>query len=33
MIMWYTPDITIVKMEFHMGEKLVSRTEVTAIKK
>jgi hypothetical protein len=33
MIMWYAPDITIVKMEFHMGEKLVSRTEVTAIKK
>jgi hypothetical protein len=33
MIMWYAPEITIVKMEFHMGEKLVSRTEVTAIKK
>lgn len=33
MIMWYAHDITIVKMEFHMGEKLMSRTEVTAIKK
>jgi hypothetical protein len=33
MIMWYAPEITIVKMEFHMGEKLISRTEVTAIKK
>lgn len=33
MIMWYAPEITIVKMEFHMGEKLVSKTEVTSIQK
>jgi hypothetical protein len=33
MTFWYSPDVTIVKMEFHMGEKLITRTEITAIKK
>jgi hypothetical protein len=33
MTFWYSPDVTIVKMEFRMGEKLVSRSEITAIKK
>ena len=33
MICWYAPDVTIIKMEFHMGDKLITRTEVTAIKK
>jgi hypothetical protein len=33
MICWYVPDVTIIKMEFHMGNKLISRTEITAIKK
>jgi uncharacterized protein (DUF2384 family) len=33
MICWYAPDVTIIKMEFHMGDKLVTRTEVTDIKK
>jgi hypothetical protein len=33
MICWYVPDVTIIKMEFHMGDKLVTRSEVTAIKK
>ena len=33
MICWYVPDVTIIKMEFHMGDKLVTRSEITAIKK
>ena len=33
MIFWYAPGITIIKMEFFMGDKLVTRSEVTGIKK
>lgn len=33
MIFWYAPGITIIKMEFFMGDKLVTRNEVTGIKK
>lgn len=32
-IIWYTPELTILKMEMYMGDKLQSRTEVTKIKK
>jgi hypothetical protein len=33
MTYWYAPDVTIIKTEFHMGSKLVTRSEVTSIKK
>ncbi len=33
MIFWYSPEATIIKMELYMGEKLMSRSEVTGIKK
>jgi hypothetical protein len=33
MIFWYSPETTIIKMELYMGEKLLSRSEVTGIKK
>jgi hypothetical protein len=33
MIVWYAPDVTIIKMEFYMGERLITRSEITAIKK
>ena len=33
MIIWYAPDVTIIKMEFYMGERLITRSEITAIKK
>jgi len=33
MTFWYAPDVTIIKMEFKMGDKLVMRSEVTEIKK
>jgi hypothetical protein len=33
MIIWYAPDVSIIKMEFYMGEKLITRSEITAIKK
>lgn len=31
-IIWYTPELTVLKMEMYMGDKLQSRTEVTKIK-
>jgi len=33
MILWYAPDATVLKMEYYMGDKLVTKNEVTAIKK
>lgn len=33
LIFWYAPDVTIIKMEYHMGDKLVTRNEVTEIDK
>jgi hypothetical protein len=33
MIIWYSSDITIFKMELYMGERLLVRSEITAIKK
>ncbi len=33
MTFWYAPDVTIIKMEFYMGDKLITRSEVTGIKK
>jgi hypothetical protein len=32
-IYWYAPDVTVVKMENYIGEKLLTRTEITGIKK
>ena len=32
-IIWYTPELTILKMEMYMGGKMQSRTEVTKITK
>lgn len=32
-VMWYDPANTVIKMEFKMGEKMISRTEVTQITK
>ncbi|MBK8608933.1 MAG: hypothetical protein IPL84_03005 [Chitinophagaceae bacterium] len=33
MIFWYAPDVSIIKTEFYMGDKLVSGSEVTGFKK
>lgn len=33
MTFWFAPDVTVIKTEFHMGDKLITRSEVTAIKK
>jgi hypothetical protein len=33
MTFWYAPEQTIIKMELRMGDKIMSRTEVTKIKK
>ncbi len=33
MTFWYVPDVTVIKMEYYMGDKLITRTEVTSIKK
>ena len=33
MTFWYAPDVTIMKMEFYMGDKLITRSEVTSVKK
>ena len=33
MTFWYAPDVTIIKMEYYMGDKLITRSEVTGIKK
>ena len=33
MTFWYAPDVTIMKMEFYMGDKLITRSEVTFVKK
>lgn len=33
MIFWYAPDIMIIKMEYYMGDKLLTRNEITGIKK
>ena len=30
---WFAPDFGIVKMEMYQGGKLISKTEVTAVKK
>ncbi|HKZ65962.1 MAG TPA: hypothetical protein VJ111_06395 [Chitinophagaceae bacterium] len=32
-IIWYAPELTVLKMEMYMGDKLQSRTEVTKIKR
>ncbi len=32
-VIWYAPELTVLKMEMYMGDKLQSRTEVTNIKK
>lgn len=32
-IIWYTPELTILRMEMYMGGKLQSKTEVTSIRK
>jgi hypothetical protein len=33
MVMWYAPEATVMKVEMYQGDKLVSHTDVTAIKK
>ncbi|MEP6713344.1 MAG: hypothetical protein ABJA37_13040 [Ferruginibacter sp.] len=33
MIFWYAPDVSIIKMQFFMGDKMISASEVTGIKK
>ena len=33
MIFWYSPEATIIKMELYMGDKLLSKSEVTGIQK
>ncbi len=33
MIFWLVPDVAIIKMEYHMGDKLLMRHEITGIKK
>jgi hypothetical protein len=32
-IIWYTPELTVLKMEMYMGGKLQSKTEITRIQK
>ncbi|HKO82920.1 MAG TPA: hypothetical protein VJU78_21080, partial [Chitinophagaceae bacterium] len=32
-IIWYAPELTVLKMEMYQGDKLQSRTEVTKITK
>lgn len=32
-IFWYAPDVSIMKMQFFMGDKMISASEVTGIKK
>ena len=32
MIIWYAPNLTVLKMDFYMGDKLINRNVVTAIK-
>lgn len=33
MVLWYAPEATVMKVEMYQGDKLVSHTDVTAIKK
>jgi hypothetical protein len=33
MVFWYAPGVTILKMELYMGDKLITRSEVTEITK
>ena len=33
MVLWYAPEATVMKFEMYQGDKLVSHTDVTAIKK
>ncbi|SMD09925.1 TapB family protein [Pedobacter nyackensis] len=33
MLLWYAPSATVLKMEFYLGDKLVTRNEVTSIER